>query len=77
VVYYGVVHRTRVILDDRLYAALRARAKQEGRSQSAVVRGILAAHFKAQLRRIQGIARGPRNLARRHDCYLYGWTRGS
>jgi plasmid stability protein len=73
---YYIMHRTQLILDDWQHEALRARADHEGKTISAIVREILAAYLKPRpkggLRRIEGVAEGPPDLARDHDRYLSG-----
>lgn len=73
---YYTMHRTQLILDDWQHEALRMRAEREGKSISALVREILAAHLQPRprhgLKRIEGVAEGPPDLARDHDRYLSG-----
>jgi plasmid stability protein len=73
---YYIMHRTQLILDEWQHEALRARAEREGKTLSAVVREILALHLqpraKRGLKRIEGVAEGPPDLAREHDRYLSG-----
>jgi plasmid stability protein len=71
------MHRTEIILEDWQYQTLRARAEQEGRSISAVVREILrhaldgSPHQKGRLRAIEGIAEDRSAYGRAHDRFLY------
>jgi plasmid stability protein len=73
---YHTMHRTQLILDDWQHEALRVRAEREGKSISALVREILGLHLqprtKRGLKRIEGVAEGPPDLARDHDRYLSG-----
>jgi plasmid stability protein len=72
------MHRTQIILEEWQYQALRARAAQEGRSLSEVVREILRvaldgpSHRKGRLGAIEGIAEDRAAYGRAHDCFLYG-----
>jgi len=69
------MHRTQVLLDDWQYAALKARAEQEGKSLSALLREILTLQLgprKGKLALMEGVAEGPPDLAADHDRYLYG-----
>lgn len=78
-----IMHRTQLSLERWQYEALKARARQEGRSLSALVREILTAHLEAgagraarRLEEVAGIAEGPADLGAQHDRYLYGQPRG-
>jgi plasmid stability protein len=72
------MHRTQIILEDWQYETLRARAQQEGRSLSAVVREILhhaldgSGRPRGRLRAIEGIAEDRSAYGRTHDRFLYG-----
>ena len=70
-----IMHRTQLLLEQWQYQSLRARAESEGKSLSALVRGILTEylsgnHRPSRLRELRGIAKGPGNLGRDHDDYI-------
>jgi plasmid stability protein len=72
------MHRTQIILEEWQYHALRARAEQEGRSISAIVRDILrrtlarSSGRKSRLKAIEGVGEDSRGYGRVHDRFLYG-----
>lgn len=72
------MHRTQIILEDWQYQALRARAEQEGRSISALVREILRGALatpprqEGRLEEIEGIGEDSATYGRDHDRFLYG-----
>ncbi|MEX2125082.1 MAG: hypothetical protein WD795_14400 [Woeseia sp.] len=72
------MHRTQIILEDWQYQALRARAEQENRSISDLVRDILKTALaqpprqKGRLEEIEGIGEDPASYGRAHDRNLYG-----
>ena len=72
------MHRTQIILEDWQYQALRARAEQEGRSISDLVRNILRgaltrpARRKNRLNEIEGVGEDATAYGRDHDRFLYG-----
>ncbi len=71
------MHRTQINLEDLQYQALRARAEQEGRSISDLVREILQADLaKSPLRKrkrewIAGIGEDAEACGKDHDRFLY------
>lgn len=75
------MHRTQIILDDWQYQVLRAKADQEGRSMSDLVREILRAALKqpprknSRLDEISGIGEDAATYGRDHDQFLYGEDR--
>jgi len=76
---YSIMHRTQLSLEDWQHEALKARAGQEGKSLSELVREILSAYLRPKgrhnsrsLRSIEGVAEGPADLGRAHDRYLGG-----
>ncbi|MBI4445973.1 MAG: ribbon-helix-helix protein, CopG family [Acidobacteria bacterium] len=72
------MHRTQIILEEWQYQALRARAEQEGRSISDLVREVLRhalqreTRKKSRLMAIEGIAADRSSRGRAHDRFLYG-----
>lgn len=70
------MHRTQISLEDWQYQVLRARAEQEGRSISDLVREILrtalVSHRKEGLEDIEGIGEDASAYGRQHDRFLYG-----
>lgn len=72
------MHRTQIILEDWQYQALRARAEQEGRSISDLVREILRTALSAtpergsHLQEIEGVGEDAAAYGRDHDRFLYG-----
>jgi plasmid stability protein len=72
------MHRTQLILEDWQYQALRARAEQEGRSLSDLVREILRDALtepprrKDRLSGIEGVGEDQTTYGREHDRFLYG-----
>lgn len=75
------MHRTQLLLEDWQYQALRARAEQEHRSISDLVREILRhslapPHLKSRLDEIEGVGEDPASYGRTHDRVLYGDDEG-
>jgi plasmid stability protein len=72
------MHRTQVILEDWQYQALRARAEQEGRSISDLVRETLRSSLAQppernnRLREIEGVGEDASTYGEDHDRFLYG-----
>jgi plasmid stability protein len=72
------MHRTQIILEDWQYQALRARAEQENRSISDLVRDILRDTLaqpprqKGRLEEIEGVGEDAASYGRNHDRFLYG-----
>jgi plasmid stability protein len=72
------MHRTQIILEDWQYQALRARAEQENRSISDLVRDILRHSLaqpprqKGRLEEIEGVGEDAASYGRAHDRFLYG-----
>lgn len=72
------MHRTQIILEDWQYRILRARAEQEGRSISSLVRELLdrtlvqAPQGKLRIEQIEGIGEDSSSRGRDHDRFLYG-----
>jgi plasmid stability protein len=72
------MHRSQIILEDWQYQSLRARAEQEGRSISELVRDILRSALgqppgrDKRLDAIEGIGEDPAAHGRAHDNFLYG-----
>lgn len=73
------MHRTQLMLDEWQYQALRARAEQEGRSLSELVREILSTALAQQqprsenrLEAIEGVGEDAAAYGREHDHFLYG-----
>ncbi len=76
--------RAQILLKERQYEALKARARREGKSLSEVVRESLALTLGEPVRRKRGKRRiedifgiysdpdGPTDVAINHDKYLYG-----
>jgi plasmid stability protein len=69
------MHRTQLLLDEWQYEALRARAKRQGKSMSALVREIVAEYLdesrgRSRLRMMEGVAEGPGQAAD-HDRVIY------
>ncbi|MBN1240253.1 MAG: hypothetical protein JXB36_17245, partial [Gammaproteobacteria bacterium] len=71
------MHRTQILLENWQYQMLRARAEQEGRSISDLVREILRNALSAppeqknRLQEIEGIAEDRAASGRDHDRFLY------
>lgn len=76
------MHRTQIILEDWQYQVLRARAEQEGRSMSELVREILRAALsqpsrkKNRLNEMEGVGEDAIAYGRDHDQFLYGKNKG-
>ena len=72
------MHRTQIILEEWQYKTLRARAEQEGRSISELVREILRSTLaqpprrKSRLQAIEGVGQDGSACGRAHDAFLYG-----
>lgn len=72
------MHRTQIILEDWQYQALRARAEQENRSISDLVRDILRntlaqpPRHKGRLEEMEGVGEDSASYGRTHDRFLYG-----
>jgi len=72
------MHRTQIILEDWQYQTLRARAEQEGRSISALLREILSRALappeagRDTLSEIEGIGEDRAADGEAHDRFLYG-----
>lgn len=72
------MHRTQIILEDWQYQVLRAKAEQEGRSMSELVREILHAALRtpspqhSRLGEMEGVGEDAATCGRDHDRYLYG-----
>jgi plasmid stability protein len=72
------MHRTQIILEDWQYQALRARAEQEGRSISDLVREALRSSLAQppernnRLREIEGVGEDASTYGEDHDRFLYG-----
>ncbi len=78
------MHRTQLLIEEWQYEALRARAGQEGRSLSDLVREILSISLessssfpRSRLGEIEGIGEDAEVYAEDHDRILYGGTRGN
>ena len=80
------MHRTQIQLEERQYRYLKAKAKRNGKSISAILRELVDSQIRDQnpngedtLLKIVGMAEGPAGTtARHHDDYLYGnkgWNR--
>jgi len=71
------MQRTQILLDDWQYEALKARAQREGRSMSALLRQILAAHLgkssarAPRLADIRAVGKDRTARGRDHDRFLY------
>jgi hypothetical protein len=71
------MHRTQIILEEWQYQTLRARAEQEGRSISELVRNLLAKALtqspprKGRIKAIEGIGEDRSAYGRAHDRLLY------
>ena len=76
------MHRTQIILEDWQYQVLRAKAEQEGRSMSELVREILRTALsqpsrkKNRLNEIEGVGEDTTAYGRDHDRFLYGKNKG-
>jgi plasmid stability protein len=71
------MHRTQIILEDWQHQALQARAAQEGRSMSDLVRelidkGLQTSSARSALDAVAGIGEDPAAHGRDHDAFLYG-----
>ncbi len=72
------MHRTQIILEDWQYQALRARAEQESRSISGLVREILQSALAqppqraGRLKEMEGVGEDSSARGRAHDHFLYG-----
>jgi plasmid stability protein len=72
------MHRTQILLEEWQYQTLLARAEQEGRSISEVIREILhntlapTSRRKRRLKTIEGIGEDSAVYGRAHDRFLYG-----
>lgn len=72
------MHRTQVIIEDWQYQTLRARAEQEGRSISELVREVLRTALarpperNSRLPEIEGVGEDPSTYGEDHDRFLYG-----
>jgi hypothetical protein len=75
------MHRTQIYLADDQYQTLRARARREGRSLAAVIRGILSDHLEGDpgyperdgFSEVVGIGEGDGSrVAENYEEYLYG-----
>ena len=75
------MHRTQIILEEWQYQTLRARAEQEGRSISELVRDILRNTLaqpprrKSRLQAMEGVGQDRSARGREHDAFLYGSKR--
>lgn len=74
------MHRTQIILEDWQHQALKARAEQEGRSMSDLIRELLSKALSQPQRKrprvatIEGVGEDPAAYGRDHDELLYGKT---
>lgn len=75
--------RTQILLKDRQYEALKAKARREGKSLSALVRAAVARMLgeeprgSMRLRDICGLGRDPGGPSgSEHDAVLYGRRKG-
>jgi plasmid stability protein len=73
------MHRAQLLLEDWHYQRLKARAEQENRSLSNLMREILDQHLQSPgpakgegLRAIEGLGSDPEISGRDHDRVLYG-----
>ncbi len=74
------MNRTQLSLEGWQYLALKTQAERQGKSISAVVRGILSAHFgepegpaaEDPFASIMGMAADETSVAEEHDRVLYG-----
>ena len=71
------MRRTQINIDEWQYQTLRARAEQQGRSISELVREILnntldQPRRKSQIRGIEGVGQNRSACGRSHDQSLYG-----
>jgi hypothetical protein len=72
------MHRTQIILEEWQYQALRARAEQESRSISDLVREALSTALAQppernnRLQEIEGVGEDPTTYGKDHDRFLYG-----
>jgi Arc/MetJ-type ribon-helix-helix transcriptional regulator len=81
--YVIFMHRTQILLKPHQYEALKARARQEGKSLSEVIRIAVSQWLgdeprarKARLADLCNLGRDPRGPAGRdHDSILYQWKR--
>ena len=73
------MHRTQIQLEERQFRYLKAKARRNGKSISALLRELVDHHIHEQsesgndpLMEIVGMAEGPTGAtARNHDDYLY------
>src|SRR3989442_14582235 len=81
--YVISMHRTQILLKPHQYEALKARARQEGKSLSELIRIAVSQWLgdeprarKARLADLCNLGRDPRGPAGRdHDSILYQWKR--
>jgi predicted CopG family antitoxin len=70
------MHRTQVIIDDKHYAFLKEKAKQEKKSISQVLREIIESYSRKSdvysLLSVSGIAEDAECYGKDHDKWLYG-----
>jgi plasmid stability protein len=72
------MHRTQILLEDWQYQTLRARAEQEGRSISGLVREVLSNALAQppkrdnRLQEIDGVGEDASTYGEDHDRFLYG-----
>jgi len=70
------MHRTQVIIDDKHYAFLKEKAKQERKSISQVLREIIESYSRKSdvysLLSVSGIAEDAECYGKDHDKWLYG-----
>jgi hypothetical protein len=78
--YYIIMHRTQLLLEDWQYEALKAAAERQKVSLSQLVRDILSRALRGRgadgepqaLHAIEGIGADDGSRARDHDRFLYG-----
>ncbi len=75
------MHRTQVIIDDKHYAFLKEKAKQERKSISQVLREIIESYSRSRISTsfclFSGIAEDTECYGKDHDKWLYGKKRKS
>ena len=76
------MHRIQITLEDWQYQALRARAEQEGRSISDLIREAVrntltpSPERTSRLREMEGVGEDASTCGENHDHFLYGEKRG-
>lgn len=73
------MHRTQILLEEWQYETLRARAEQEGRSLSDLIRDLLrksltetASRSNDRLDAMEGVGEDAGAYGEHHDRFLYG-----